>query len=187
MSQEADSPYVLFADDSPDMRELVQAALKTRSYCVDTAESAEEMLQMISKKCAGEGRCYDIVITDLRFRTGVDGLSALREIRKAFPNLPVIVLSGLLEPLTEGEAKRLGAGTIEKPIQVDAFMERIEHTLSLTQKHYIGPERRRRSFPPQECGSRRRASDTGELKIPEVLKEAHREATARAATHRKAS
>lgn len=186
--QAASCPYILFADDNADQREMFKFALEAQGYKVDLASTAEDMLKMIRDHCAGEGRCYDIIVSDIRFDgTGLDGISALRQIKKAFPNLPVIMLSGLLEPLTKSEAERLGAQTEKKPVELDQFVRRIEHTLSLTQKGYIGSDRRRRSIPPYDCDDRRRATDVEpdddiHLTVPTVLREAQADARSRTAS-----
>ena len=79
---------VIIADDHSIVRRgLKQILLEEYPFAeVAEASNAEELISMTF---AGE---WDVVITDLSM-PGRSGLDALRQIREAFPKLPILVLS----------------------------------------------------------------------------------------------
>jgi DNA-binding response OmpR family regulator len=181
-------PFVLFADDTPDILQMLRVAANLRGWQVKTASSAEEMIDEINSVCDRHGRCFDLVVADINFRSedgkpALDGVSALRQIRKKYPDLPFIFLSAWLEPLTTREAKKLNAATEEKPINPNEFLDRAYSIIQFTAQRYEGKERRRRSLNMTE--HRRRTSDRDEIEVPAVLRDALEHA-ARAIAQRKA-
>lgn len=176
-------PCVLFADDNPDILRLLAVYAEGRGWRYQTARSAEEMLERINVHCAETDTCFDLVVGDLCYQSPgrtLDGLSALREIRKKFRDLPFIFLSAYMEALTETEAKRLGAYVQEKPIHPEAFFDRLQHIVDMTKGGYKGPERRRRALNLTDHMRRREdlIQTADDLKVPEVLAEAHMQLSA---------
>lgn len=186
-------PFVLFADDTPDILEMLRIAAESRGWEVETAASAEEMLEKINALCDSR-RCYDLVVADINFRNetnavALDGVSALRQVRKKYPDLPFIFLSAWLEPLTMLEAKKLGAGAIEKPINPDDFLDRALHIIQFTATRYEGNERRSRSMNTTRFHRRatdRDASGENEIGVPLVLRQALERAAEAIAQRKKA-
>lgn len=68
---------------------------------------------------------FDLVVLDLQIE-GLSGLEALQILRRARPDLPVVVITG---PLREREERQLSgegiAGCLRKPIDVSALEEAI--------------------------------------------------------------
>ena len=79
-------PKILVVDDEEDTRDLFKRHLQA-SYDVDTAELAEVALQKMSNNE------YHIVMTDL-VMPKINGLQLLEEIKRLYPHLAVIVISG---------------------------------------------------------------------------------------------
>jgi CheY-like chemotaxis protein len=78
-------PFVLFADDDADTLEMLTFYAKSLGWRYDTARTGEEMLKKINERCGVAHECFDLVVGDLFYRAPgamLDGLSALREIRK---------------------------------------------------------------------------------------------------------
>lgn len=178
---ERDAPFVLFSDDDADTLEMLAAYAKSLGWRYETARTAEEMLTRINRRCAETHSCFDLIVGDLFYKSPgaqLDGLSALREIRKRFRDLPFIFLSGLMEAMTKHEATKLGANVEEKPIDLPAFFKRLASIIALTKGEYHGPERRGRSFNQTEHN--RRKDDQADLcenvnlATPTYLAEAHR-------------
>jgi DNA-binding NtrC family response regulator len=71
---------------------------------------------------------YDIVLLDLMLPDG-NGIDFLREIHAAYPQMPVIIMSGMQQAVTQQDALREGAaGFLAKPFQlqdVGSLVERI--------------------------------------------------------------
>jgi DNA-binding response OmpR family regulator len=180
-------PLVLFADDSPEIMEMLTFNARREGWEYETASTAEEMLQKISARCSNAHECFDLVVGDLFYDlpgAKLDGLTALREIRKKFRNLPFIFYSGLMEAMTKDEARKLGAFIEEKPTSVLDLFERIKEILALTSR-YEGPERRRRSFNQTDFNRRHDDESFHEeicLTVPPAMAAVHR---ARAAENKK--
>lgn len=83
---------ILFADDHPVMKEVI---LKTLSmeYPSGLIEYVNNGQELVSRVLSDQ---WDLVISDISMPI-MTGLEALEEIRKHFPNLPVIILSSHYE------------------------------------------------------------------------------------------
>ena len=83
-------PRVLVVDDEASIRDLLAKTLALAEYDVDLAPDGRaglERLRMIP---------YDLLITDLKM-PGVDGLAVIREARRLKADMPVIIITGLLD------------------------------------------------------------------------------------------
>jgi len=74
-------------DDDPSVRELLRRALENAGYPVVEAQSGKEALAQIERKS------IDLLITDLAMPDG-EGLEVIREIKRSFPALEIIAISG---------------------------------------------------------------------------------------------
>jgi len=78
---------LILVDDEAEFRAAAGKALRRQGFEVTEAESGERALQLIG------GGGLDLVILDLKMG-GMDGIAALREIRRIAANLPVLILTG---------------------------------------------------------------------------------------------
>jgi DNA-binding response OmpR family regulator len=68
----------------------------------------------------------DVMVLDLKM-PGIDGMEVLRQVRKAYPNIQVIILTGHGSEKHEEEAKRLGAfDYLEKPVNLDVLVKKMK-------------------------------------------------------------
>ena len=82
-------PRVLVVDDEASIRDLLAKTLALAEYDVDVApdgRSALERMRMYP---------YDLLIADLKM-PGMDGLTVIREAKRYKGDLPVIIITGLL-------------------------------------------------------------------------------------------
>ena len=77
---------LLVVDDEKNIRRLYESELKREGYEVETAESAEDALELI------EDGPPDLVVLDIRLE-GMDGIDCLRTIMERRRDLPVILNS----------------------------------------------------------------------------------------------
>ncbi len=77
---------ILWIDDEIEELNSVISFLKSQGLDVDTAKSAVEGVEKLSKNT------YNLVLLDYRM-PGVNGLDTLRLIRRTYPNLPVVMLT----------------------------------------------------------------------------------------------
>ncbi len=92
----------LVVDDEPRMRQILSLQLTKWGYRVLTAASAPEALQTVRTED------LDLVLTDLKM-PGMEGDALLREIRKDFPALPVILMTAFGTVRSAVEAMKAGA------------------------------------------------------------------------------
>lgn len=98
-----DKPQVLVVDDHELTRQGVRVVLSRQlGATCDEASRADEALAKLAKDD------FDLVILDLVI-PGRDGLELLGEIRRRWPKLPVVMLSGLREEDYAVRALRAGA------------------------------------------------------------------------------
>lgn len=169
-----EAPRVLFADDDPDTVAMMSVAGGHRGWCVETAISGEEILAKVNAACAEGGPCYNIIVTDVQFFSGghdirMTGIAAAREVRRKFPNLPILFLTGFNGAMTRDNVRAIGnAEVIQKGVDLDYLLDRIE-LLMRWPVTYAGPERRRTSV--NRTDHQRRDTDK-RLEVPAVLSRA---------------
>jgi len=78
---------VVVIDDQEPIRRIVRRALEQAGHQVLDAEDGELGLQLL------ERHAVDVVVSDI-FMPGMDGIQMLRQIRKQYPAVKVIVMSG---------------------------------------------------------------------------------------------
>lgn len=78
---------VIVIDDQEPIRRIVRSALERAGHDVLEAGDGERGLELLASHTA------DVVLSDI-FMPGMDGIQMLRQIRKQFPSVKVIVMSG---------------------------------------------------------------------------------------------
>ena len=107
------SKHVLVVDDESKVCEALKALFERKGCHVDTAASVQAALTQLSRLQA------EVVLLDLKLPDG-SGLEVLSHLKEKFPNLRVIVISGLSDQDTIHEALQRGAsGYLTKPFDFD--------------------------------------------------------------------
>jgi len=102
---------VLIIDDQPELRELLSSFLSSLGYDTKAAENGMEGLKILHEWPA------DLVTVDLQMPV-LDGAGFIREAVKGWPDLPIIIVSGVDAVDQAVDALRLGARDfITKPIE----------------------------------------------------------------------
>ena len=109
---------ILIVDDEADIRELISGILEDEGHTPRMARDADEALKAI------EERRPHLVILDIWLQgSRLDGLEVLSQIKKAHPDLPVVIISGHGNIETAVTAIRRGAyDYIEKPFKADRLI-----------------------------------------------------------------
>ena len=111
---------LLLVDDEEEFVKALAERLKMRDLRSDTVLDGEEALSFV------EDQEPDVMILDLKM-PGIDGMEVLRQVRKAYPNIQVIILTGHGTEKHEEEAKRLGAfDYLEKPVNLDVLVKKMK-------------------------------------------------------------
>jgi len=83
---------VLFIDDEPLLREMIEEVLSFHQHQVTSAEGGEAGVAMFDRAKAS-GQPFDVVITDLGM-PGMDGKQVAERVKASSPKTPVILLTG---------------------------------------------------------------------------------------------
>lgn len=111
---------ILVVDDDDAFRVMLVEALALSGYSVVPAASGEKALQLL--EAGGIGT----VITDLKM-PGMSGHDLLRRIRESWPELPVILITGYVDPNRDHEMTISDAdGYLIKPFKIENITELLE-------------------------------------------------------------
>lgn len=103
--------HLLIVDDEADIRKNLCSYFKLKGFEVDAAENGVAALDILAVKH------IDIIISDVKM-PGMDGVELLREVRKQYPMIRVIMITGYVTLENALSCMRHGADTcIFKPFQ----------------------------------------------------------------------
>ena len=116
-------PQVLVVDDEPNIRELVQVALKFHGCAVTTAASGRDALRQ------AESSPPDLIVLDVMM-PDMDGFEVCRRLRTAGNEVPVIFLTARDTSSDTVTGLALGGDDyVTKPFSVEALVARIRAVL----------------------------------------------------------
>jgi len=114
---------ILIVDDEESVRDSLERVLRKAGYFTRSAGSGEEALTLMAAAAA------DLVLTDLRMPDG-DGLNLLKSLKKKYPDVEVIVLTGYGTIETAVEAIKEGAyDFITKPPKKAVILSTVERAI----------------------------------------------------------
>jgi len=123
-------PIVLLVDDEAPFVDTMTKRLAKRKLTVFKSYSGEEALETLKQNSK-----IDLVILDVKM-PGMDGIETLKEIRKEFPLVEVIMLTGHATVETSIEGMRLGAfDYLMKPCDMDVLIEKVNAAVSKKRDH----------------------------------------------------
>ena len=118
---------ILVIDDEDSLRDALRRNLQKAGYHVIEANEGRQGLQQLASFPV------NLVLIDI-FMPGKEGLETIRELRRSYPNIPVIAMSGggskgMADVL--GVATLLGARrTLLKPFTGQELLEAVQHELA---------------------------------------------------------
>ena len=116
---------ILIADDALFMRMTLGDILKSANYEVCEAKNGAEMLVVYEREQP------DLVMLDITMPE-MDGLTALRELKKKYPKAKVIMCSAMGQQVMVMDAIRSGAyDFIVKPFERSKVMDSIKKVLAM--------------------------------------------------------
>ena len=111
---------VLLVDDEEAFVNTLAQRLKMRELNVETVYDGEQALAHVKSKEP------DVMVLDLKM-PGLHGMDVLKEIRKSYPKMQVIILTGHGTEKDEQEARRLGGfDFLRKPADIDTLIGKIK-------------------------------------------------------------
>lgn len=117
-SQLPGSFYILCVDDEPMVRELLKAVLVRDGHKVEVADGGRTGIESF-RAARGQGRPFDVVITDLGMPY-VDGREVAATVKRESPVTPVVMLTGWGAFMREdGSVPPQVDGILSKPPRVE--------------------------------------------------------------------
>ncbi len=115
-----DPIIVLVVDDEEDFLNALVTRLKLRDLKAHGVTTGEEALAFLEQQQA------DVVVLDIKL-PGMDGLKVLKQIRKNFRKVEVIMLTGHGETESGMEGLSLGAfAYLVKPVKLEELIKHIQ-------------------------------------------------------------
>ncbi len=112
---------VLVVDDEAILRTLLEGILKKEGYEVSSVESVQAALDKL------ENTQIEIVVSDINM-PGTDGFELLRRVKKDYPDICVIMMTGYSDAFSVKDVLMLGADDyITKPfksLEISMIIER---------------------------------------------------------------
>ncbi len=115
-----ESPIILAVDDNPDSLKVLNETLGANGYTTLVASSGQQALHILTKASP------NLVLLDAMMPE-MDGFETCQNIKKLYPDLPVIFMTGLSE--TEHIVKGLSAGGVDylvKPLKHPELLARVK-------------------------------------------------------------
>lgn len=120
----AEKSRILVVDDEEALRTVLSSELSGEGYDVDTASDGDEAIASVQNKH------FDLVLLDIKMPK-IDGFEVLKFIKKSFPAVRVIMLTGFADLKNAIESKKLGAEDfVSKPYDLVDLLTTIERVLS---------------------------------------------------------
>ncbi|MBF0224924.1 MAG: response regulator [Desulfobacterales bacterium] len=111
---------VLLVDDEKDFVEMLGLRLKEIGERINMVHSGKDCLNTLSKTN------IDVVVLDIKM-PGMDGIETLKEIKKRYPLIEVILLTGHGSTETAVAGMKLGAyDYLLKPANFEELLEKLE-------------------------------------------------------------
>lgn len=119
---------ILVVDDERGLRYLLSDVLTSEGFEVRMAKDGQESLDQL------RGRRFDLVITDIQMPR-LDGIEMLKVMKKRGRKEKVIIMTGNpTDRRLSGTDMPQVMSHLQKPIQIDAFLEAVVAAMATTRK-----------------------------------------------------
>lgn len=117
-------PKILVVDDDENILSAFRDFLKKEHYGMITVSSAEEAMEHLNQ------HHVDMVVADVRLKVQ-SGITFIMEVKRMFPRLPIIVITGYPDVVSERDAKTFGADYFFlKPLDIERLRDAMRKCLS---------------------------------------------------------
>ena len=109
---------VVIVDDDPQFARTLGDILRARGFAVSELSDPQDIVEMLRP----DGQ---VVLVDMKLNN-ISGLEVLKEIRERHPHLPVVVVTGYREEMSQaiGAALKMNAYTcLYKPFEIDELLQ----------------------------------------------------------------
>jgi len=121
---------VLLVDDEVSFVETFSERLELRDFEISKAFSGEEALQVLD-----ENKNVEVVILDVKM-PGMDGIETLTEIKRKYPLVEVMMLSGHADVASAIDGMKQGAfDYLMKPVDMDQIITKVTEAVAKKRQH----------------------------------------------------
>lgn len=114
---------VLIVDDDPLILTVVDLMVRHAGYTARTACDGSAALDVLADAAS------DIIVSDIRM-PGMGGLELARLVRKDYPKIPIILMTGYLSEYSSGSAGEIGVdGILKKPFKSTELLAAISRAI----------------------------------------------------------
>jgi DNA-binding NtrC family response regulator len=125
-------PRIMIVDDDPVTCELLCEVFAREGFAARFEQSGEAALAA----CAAV--CPDVLVSDIRMKTRLDGLALLDQVRRTHPATPIVLMTAFGSIETAIRAVKEGAfDYISKPFDLDTLVATVRRALSARSSHPI--------------------------------------------------
>jgi DNA-binding NtrC family response regulator len=128
---EKPSPKILVVDDEQHQLETVCRGLFLFGFICKGVQSVAAAVKAL---CCAEQEKYDLVLTDLTM-PGSSGLDLIDQVREQYPDLPIIVITGLAATEETEIIRKRGIPILQKPFEPDTLNTAICAALECSEAH----------------------------------------------------
>jgi len=121
---------ILVVDDDPTLRELLIDTLNSIGYDSDSAIDGIDALEKL------ERFKYNLMISDIKM-PNIDGIALLKKVRRYYPDMPVLFITGVASPELIGRASP--DGFLAKPFRISHMEQLIKEALDGKTERVKGP------------------------------------------------
>lgn len=116
---------ILIVDDEQGQRAVLRRILRREGYDVETANGSSDALEKIGK------RMFDVVVSDMRMTSPMEGRDLLREIKGQDPDLPVLIMTAFAEinDAVDLVAREGAFYYLEKPLDIEALKKEVKRAV----------------------------------------------------------
>jgi len=115
----SDEPRILVIDDDPGTRDLIVESLRTEGFrAIARRDSLSGLVRLMSFGA-------DAVVLDWRM-PGLDGFDLLETLRRGYPDVPVVFMTGHASPVVVKKALAAGAfSVLVKPFRLEDLVAQV--------------------------------------------------------------
>lgn len=121
-------PFVILVDDEVDFIDTMSKRLQKRDFKVLTATDGQQALEMVDSN-----RNLEVMILDVKM-PGMDGIEVLEEMKKRYPLIEVIMLTGHATIESAIDGMKIGAfDYLMKPCDIEQLSQKIQEAVAKRQ------------------------------------------------------
>jgi DNA-binding NtrC family response regulator len=118
-------PLVLLVEDEPSIREIVADSLAEAGYLCIPAGTGSDAMRIIEASLYK----FDLLLSDVRMPGNMSGFQLAEHFQARFAGVPVIIMSGHVDPETAAGMTREGFQVLVKPVRLPQMLEAVAAAL----------------------------------------------------------